>query len=80
MWVSHAEVRGRGSFPIDMLRYDECFPSDQASVAAMTGDGREHKVVHVTKFGRTSREASRWTYDRWVSFGWSCRVTSTARM
>lgn len=64
-------VTGRGSFPLDMLRYDQCFPFGPDDVANMdVGQRREVRLVH---YG----EQRHWepTKDRWASFGWVvCRV------
>lgn len=59
------EVKGRGTFPFDMLRYDSCWPYAQTDVEAIANamhDIGERKVRLVTN-GRV-------TPDRWASFGW----------
>ena len=64
-------VTGRGSFPFDMLRWDQCYPQGPDDVANLdVGQRREIKLVHVG-------DRRHWepTKDRWASFGWSvCRV------
>lgn len=55
-------VAGSGEFPLDMLRYDECWPVDGNAVAAMTGEGRRGVQL------RTNRRMP--TRDRWDSFSW----------
>lgn len=62
-------VEGRGSFPIDMLRYDSCWPAREgsdsfeieASFRPRSGTGKR-KVRLVG-----TREP---TIGRWESFGW----------
>ncbi len=62
-------VEGKGHFPIDMLRYDECFPNDQNSAAAIAnsqwGDG--NVKIHLAAW-----QPKRWkpTEKRWESFLW----------
>lgn len=69
-------VKGRYPFPMDMLRYDSCWPSTGESVAAIhnsitrQGD-REQTVTLLTDMVGI-------TPDRWRSFGWT--VTSQERV
>ena len=59
-------VEGAGRFPIDMLRYDACYPTDSGSVDGINFSLAARKV--------TLRAASNFiTPARWASFGW--RVT-----
>ena len=54
-------VSGRGVFPVDMLRYDQCcpvFPGDAAYI--LTTFKREVRL-NSDKYPTT---------DRWASFGW----------
>ncbi len=53
-------VIGAGQFPIDMLRYDKCWPA----AGVLEVDGPERIVVI------ESRSEGYWTPDRWSSFGW----------
>ena len=69
-------VVGRGDFPVDMLRYDECYPVDSEGVHNIihrsydvnpnTGHhfqvGREVRLATNKRFGLTAA--------RWESFGW----------
>lgn len=63
-------VRGRGEFPIDMLRYDRATPATEQDSGVIIrsfrnlriGDSGPHEV-------RVS--APRMTYARWQSFGWT---------
>jgi hypothetical protein len=61
------KVRGRGTFPIDMLRYDECYPVDPQSVENIeVPQKRVTREVHLAtnkRFGPTE--------GRWQSFNWN---------
>ena len=67
MYEHIAEVRGRGQFPIDMLRYDQCYPrtGDDAHKIASARDDRA--VVIVTK---SDDPIACWTERRWASYLW----------
>lgn len=60
-------VRGRGEFPIDMLRYDDCQPRDHADISAINGGeyNHERRTVTLTTSERYVHAA------RWASFGWT---------
>lgn len=68
--ITTATVRGTGTFPFDMLRYDNAWPSGQDDAAAMyphrdrERGRREIKLCTLYSF----------TPDRWHSFGWNCDV------
>lgn len=55
-------VEGRGEFPEDMLRYDECAPLNYADTRAM----KQRGLRMVTLTGRKHTP----TFARWESFGW----------
>jgi hypothetical protein len=62
-------VTGKGDFPLDMLRYDACWPATTTDTLKMEfgthADGfRRTRSVQVCSY----REP---TIDRWLSFGWS---------
>jgi hypothetical protein len=57
------DVMGTGPFPVDMLRYDECFPSGPDDAAAIIGEKRR-KVRLVTQ------RYTGPTAGRWDSFNW----------
>jgi hypothetical protein len=61
-------VEGRGQFPLDMLRYDSCWPESQADVTELgaTHDRFAEKRARVV----TLRGLSEPTEGRWQSFGW----------
>jgi hypothetical protein len=64
--TTNFRVTGKGKFPLDMLRYDACWPATQNDVIRMDANPpRGYRAV-------TLRSASRHTptVDRWNSFGW----------
>jgi hypothetical protein len=70
-WQNTFLVYGRGQFPMDMLRSDECWPCDTESVAAigdsLIGEPKNWRV----KLASARREP---TVGRWQSF--RCTVES----
>lgn len=69
-------VEGRGEFPLDMLRYDECgFATDRDVVAA--GGSATAPVRLVTLSFRTDASRHTPTIARWESFGW--RILGTEK-
>ena len=79
----HYVVQGRGDFPIDMLRYDDCdFASDAERAAALgtltpsTHTPGRRCIALVSEIGR------RPTPGRWESFGWTVHDadSGTARL
>lgn len=64
------KVTGESRFPLDMLRYDSCWPHHQEDVSTLgmainrypTGN-RPIRLVSSVKPP---------TIDRWASFGWRC--------
>lgn len=61
---------GRGAFPVDMLRYDQCFPSRESDSRVMAdedecGNREVRLAVH------TTRRSWQPTRQRWLSFLWS---------
>lgn len=79
-WLQLAVVMGRGSFPVDMLRYDSCVPvnfrielQDGMHRVVMDEGHTEMLVADVTE-----TRMPRWTAARWSSFLWGIRHHSTA--
>jgi hypothetical protein len=66
-------VEGGGTFPIDMLRYDACYPASEADSYATewnVGDG----LRRVTLKHRVTKDECLNHYpteDRWKSFTWN---------
>jgi hypothetical protein len=69
-------VTGRGPFPFDMLRTDECWPADgvTASMLATAGTDRHPRMM---KF-RTQRSINVHP-KRWDSFGWKVVTIDSER-
>jgi len=68
-------VEGHGHFPLDMLRYDACYPQTGEDVEKMSYNSeegvRQRRRVHLVH--RTipdERNGAFPTRDRWMSFGW----------
>jgi hypothetical protein len=59
-WVS-----GRGVFPFDMLRYDDCYPADTISAG---------KLGHTDKRSICIQSDMPPTVGRWASFLWSVGI------
>lgn len=60
-------VEGKGTFPLDMLRYDCAWPSHDASTIVMTAQ----RSVSLASYQEP-------TTDRWRSFGWTVKERMTA--
>lgn len=73
---SYAVVIGQTTFPIDMLRYDECRPfqeQDSRVIEDVTRFGGDMpKYVILERFHVDAKP--RWTPGRWESFGWRMRL------
>lgn len=74
MKVYRFEVHGKYPFPIDMLRYDSCYPADPTAVGrmaeAIVGPApdmpfRDRPIFNVRLLSHRAP-----TVDRWRSFGW----------
>lgn len=81
--ITSFKVKGTLAFPIDMLRYDECYPRGQDDVMVLTDSIADHERGQYTP-SETSVELTHtdfhkgWmpTNQRWESFGWevvSCK-------
>lgn len=76
------KVEGEGHFPVDMLRYDHCWPASSDDAVSVGSYAMERKTVMVTNIhyvhGNTRKiECSEaFTVDRWRSFGWHVQGTS----
>lgn len=67
------EVEGHDAFPLDMLRYDNCWPKAETDSAILERSHRErgnhHYVIRVSGLRKP-------TEARWLSFGWKVRPGS----
>lgn len=74
MYVISFKVAGTFDFPVDMLRYDSCFPASQDAVSNIhiktfpQEAGRREVIVELRRYA----ESKTWTPTdaRWRSFGW----------
>lgn len=81
MYVTEFKVTGKGEFPVDMLRYDCCFPSDEESslrivVDRSLNDYYLERTISLKIYSNRKLDETI-TYRRWESFGW--KVHSTER-
>jgi hypothetical protein len=64
-------VTGSGSFPLDMLRYDSCWPEAAEDAAKIEASCRGEKSRDVTiNLSTSDRNFTVPTVGRWVSFNW----------
>ena len=76
--ITHFTVEGRGEFPLDMLRYDQCWPRGPEDAAKMEASYASEllDVVKDHGLGRRTIDLATIirpgypTVDRWASFGW----------
>lgn len=61
-------VEGIGEFPIDMLRYDQCWPVDAQAVRNITFDSGRRTVKLATNLYYSPNA------NRWESFGWKVKT------
>lgn len=66
--VQRFTVTGTGRFPLDMLRYDSCWPATQTDVHNMSDHG--HAVMGRCPSTIALETHGEPTSDRWASFGW----------
>ena len=70
-----------GRFPLDMLRYDACYPDTQQDSAAMEhypGNPQDVKNIKVCKI--TDSKTDGFTSARWKSFGCEIEVLPVRRL
>jgi hypothetical protein len=64
------EVVGSGEFPVDMLRYDLCWPSSEQDSGLTAEAAGDHVRFKRTRY-ITLRGLKTPTVARWASFGWT---------
>ena len=67
-----AVVMGKGQFPVDMLRYDSCYPASEtdSGIIASTFTNYGTWRVHVRMRPLEKKKDKKyWTVGRWESFG-----------
>lgn len=73
-------VKGSGHFPLDMLRYDCCFPADTDGVKALSNSWEDGEVeVLMVRYTKAKNDRA-FTPARWQSFGWSCSAVDTCKV
>lgn len=75
MFYQTFKVVGHGEFPMDMLRYDSCFPQseqDSGKILGTTWANRENNDrVEVGIARYVPYKGTEVTRARWESFGWT---------
>ena len=70
MQTEYRLITGKGDFPVDMLRYDNCFPATEAdsyAIAKTFGSYGEWEIC-VKKQTPAYGKVRNWTDGRWASF------------
>lgn len=62
---SFVTVQGRGTFPLDMLRYDSCFPASETDTHTIRRTGPRRVLLVRMTLGDGMPSVARWR-----SFGW----------
>lgn len=63
-------VAGTGTFPLDMLRYDRCWPKTQEDTNAVRAGTNHPSKTHPLPVTLHSIGAAAPTIGRWESYGW----------
>jgi len=72
-------VPPHAEFPLDMLRYDQCYPAtenDSALILRTTDRSRDTNAITVERSSTSSQWSVAFTVARWQSFGVSIRQAS----
>jgi len=65
--VTDFYVTGRGYFPFDMLRYDQCYPVSSEDAAKLSSEYLKDNIcIHLRSANKMGV-----TPARWQSFGWT---------
>lgn len=72
-YVHEATVTFNGRFPIDMLRYDRCYPKTETDSHVIQDSlSGEHnikdQIVHIVKLDWRKNPLECFTFGRWQSF------------
>jgi hypothetical protein len=79
LYRTEFEVIGSGEFPVDMLRYDHCYPAsteDAVKISYHRQDGvlyNEYRTIRLATVEH-GKGVEQVTPRRWQSFGWDCRI------
>lgn len=72
-WIDFV-VEGNGPFPIDMLRYDACYPASVDDAEKIVTHLEFHAPYRVTLrhvISKGENPLAKPTRGRWASFGWA---------
>ena len=72
-------VKGRGKFPIDMLRYSQVYPMTPQDVSNIEYTGKTNRPVTLCMDNQTMGMAMN-CVERFASFGWVGEVFENAEM
>jgi hypothetical protein len=64
-------VKGRGPFPVDMLRYDQCIPYQPDDTRKLEADATEETREVTLTIPKGAASIHYPTVGRWSSFGWN---------
>jgi hypothetical protein len=68
--IASFKVSGKGTFPVDMLRYDMCWPRNSSDAnSILTPADRAERAAPREVHLETARKVDP-TFARWASFGW----------
>jgi hypothetical protein len=74
MYQHRFTVAGTYPFPLDMLRYDACYPAHEPETAVMADTMNEHyrgdSPVEITLVHLSTNKHWKPTAARWLSFQW----------
>lgn len=70
MWYTRFRVAGHFQFPLDMLRYDSCWPASQEDVCKLSRKAEGILDLGVELLHADRTRAWKPTDGRWQSFGW----------
>lgn len=62
-------VEGGGNFPLDMLRYDRCWPASQEDVWKISTNDLARRQVTLTRLVHNKNKLP--AIDRWASYNWT---------
>lgn len=70
LYAHEATVEVRGPFPVDMLRYDSCYPASGEDANAIAHSfARRPREPYRVVVRALSQSKTHWTWARWASFG-----------
>ncbi len=70
IYLQKFKVQGSGDFPVDMLRYDRCWPTSEGVTEIGLSRFDDHRVRTVELCRIVFDKKAFPTIDRWRSFAW----------